>query len=320
MTRRMLALFIAAALLAAASAPVHAKAPSLIISGGELGQDAAFFGPGDPGWMEIPGEGATLTPAPAALPAVSYDLYRPQWLFHAAQAATSGRADAHYYPEARLMYDSATNAWYKIAPETAASLQTAIDGALLGKAAGGLDPSVAAAELRGRGLVEATFWLRPFESTPGLEYWTPPLSTCETCAVLGTDGNDFATNDLLPMISQSPEEGAAEGSPKFLIEYSGGLNSGLVGAYAPPGDGRPGRFWPALFSSSSIPNAASYPTTPAFDRAVAEAFETPGETPLTPLALVVAAAIVLAGLAIMGTVKAVPRRSAGRETARQSLR
>ena len=281
MVLRLLGVCIVLVLIALSTHNAAAKLPSYVLTGGELGAYAIHvFVPisqGQP--LALPGEDALGVDPPQQLSALSYDLYPSYGNFAVPAQLASGGPELRYYPELRVLHQRLSDGWYQLGPETVAFLDTAIEGALVQKAAGELEMGPMAADFRARHLPEVGYWLKP-RSLVAVDDSSrlPSMGPCRECAIFVGSREEFIMRHLLETASgplHQPEPTSEP--PTFAIEYfgivdtEGGGIGGLLGSYTPPTDDHPGRFWPESYTQEG----PYFETTPGFDSIVATAFIVP---------------------------------------------
>lgn len=279
MVLRLLGVCIVLVLIALSTHNAAAKLPSYVLTGGELGAYASHFHvpipeEGDSWPLGLPGEDARGVDPPQQLPALSYDLYPSYGNFAVPAQLASGGPELRYYPELRML-QRLPNRWYQLGPETVAFLDTAIEDALVQKAAGELEMGPMAADFRARNLPKVEYWLRPRSLVAADDSnSSPDLGPCRECAVLVGSSEVFIMRHLVETASgtlQQPEPTSEP--PAFAIEYygiveaGGGGIGGLLGSYTSPTDDHPGRFWPGSYTQKG----PYFETTPGFDSVVAAA-------------------------------------------------
>ena len=277
MAYRLLGIVAALVLLALNTNTASAKQPSFIITGGELGEYAAVV---SSPWPEgpylpfgAPMSQLELMPSPDVAPSLRYDVYNGG-LFGVASGPSY-----HYYPAGRILYDAEYDRWFDVLPDWAAFMESAIGEALAERERGELEIGPIAAALRKSRIPEGTVWLRSYSPGEGLEHafaYETSLSfdRCPECTPLPRGAEQFAMRDMVETLSREPITKPSSRPPAYAMEYysavgRGGVG-GLVGYYAPPEGGEPGRFWPPGYKNDS--GEPYYETTPGFDRTISNAF------------------------------------------------
>lgn len=271
MLRRFLVVGIAMTWIAASVHGAEAKGATYILAGGELGRYAVMIGTPQGSWL--PGEHDHEVEPPRQPSSLVYDMYASYGNLAVSHQLANGGPELRYYPELRLLQRSQPDSWYRLAPETAAFLDAAIEEALAKRGRGELEKGPIAADFRARHLPEVRYWLRPstaVDESPGV----PALAGCAECIGLAGPREAFIMRDLVEVLSQAPKaHGRLPEASAFLIEYEGiveppyGGIGGRLGHYDPPAGDAPGRFWPGGYSL----DMPYYETTAGFDAVIAEA-------------------------------------------------
>ncbi len=280
MVLRLLGVCIVLVLISLSTHNAAAKLPSYVLTGGELGAYASHFHvpipeEGDSWPLGLPGEDARGVEPPQQLPALVYDLFPSYGNFAVPAQLASDGPELRYYPKLQVLHQRLPDRWYQLGPGTVAFLDTAIEGALVQKAAGELEMGPMAADFRARNLPKVEYWLRPrsLVATDDSNS-SPDLGPCRECAVLVGSSEVFIMRHLVETASgtlQQPEPTSEP--PAFAIEYYGIVEAGgrgiggLLGSYTPPTDDHTGRFWPESYTQKG----SYFKTTPGFDSVVAAA-------------------------------------------------
>ena len=279
MAYRLLGIAVVLALLALNTSSASAKQPSFILTGGELGEYAAHVSSPLPQGLYLvfgaPVSQLALTQAPNSEPTLRYAIYDS-----GPYAAWKGPG-YYYYPTTRLLQRLDKDRWYDVLPEWAAFMDSAIEDALAEKARGELEIGPIAAGLRQSRIPKGTLWLRPNAGGEGSSYSALSFGRCAGCAPLLGSAEEFVMRDLAAMLSKGPTTDHSPRGPAYAIEYfasygQGGVG-GLVGFYAPPEDGGPGRFWSAGYNYDT--EEPYFKATAGFDAVIARALDASQEQP-----------------------------------------
>lgn len=276
MVRGIILVALALWLLLLTIGEAEAKLPGYIITGGELGEYAAYAGGAVAAGNErsavwLPGPNAVDRAKPDELPSLRYDIYNSGSVHY---ALANGGPEFAYYPEARLLQHSSANSWSKLSLETAAFLDSAVADALASMARGELEVGPLAADLRARGLAEASYWFVPYPeggmTNAELGRFDSRLMRDSGLAqVSGRHSEELIMRYLVATVSGQAKT-ALSAPPRYAVfsraAAAGGAAGGHFGYYDPPLADRPGRFW-----LGSSPAGPYYETTPGFDALVASA-------------------------------------------------
>jgi len=276
MVRGIILVALALWLLLLTIGEAEAKLPGYIITGGELGEHAAYAGGAVAAENEfsavwLPGPNAVDRSKPDELPSLRYDIFNSGSVPY---ALANGGPEFAYYPEARLLQHSSVNSWSKLSPETAAFLDGAVEDALASMTRGELEVGPLAADFRARGLAEVSYWFVPY---PEGGMTNAELGRLDSllmrdsglAQVSGQQSEELIMRHLVATVSGQANK-ALSAPPRYAVfsraAAAGGAVGGHFGYYDPPAGDRPGRFW-----LGSSPAGPYYETTPGLAALVASA-------------------------------------------------
>jgi hypothetical protein len=268
----LVALAVAVAALAQAAPSAEAKdCCTYILTGGDLGAGALAFrmptGLVDPNIGDpLVGRDYTRVEAPSQLPTGAYGIYSG----HRAYVNGSRQPNIDYYPQPGLIrLRRAPDAWFRLAPATVTYLNGLIERARTLKASGDLAQGVVAAAFESAGIETGTYSVRrELTARPPEDSAWQADDVCP-CPVPAQVTDTLIMDELVPMLSVPPR-GTEQPEGAVLISWDNDKGYGALGCYAPPHDGRPGRFWygcPPLWQSGQ---PFYHETTPGFDAIIQE--------------------------------------------------
>lgn len=244
-----------------------AKSAAWVISGGELGQRAYVF---DPGNSSIPVEAEIVTP-PYGEHGPPYEIYMSWGTFAVALQVSLGKPWLTYYPDAALLRERPLDrpeTWRHVTPEQAEPFEDAVAAALLAKEQGALEPNPIVADLRAR------------EVHKGQLTFLPSHHAGVSFHIVGEVTERLVLGELPVILLQGPA-GEFQGQPQYSIRIWVGRGDGgwggTLGHYSPPApgpipsgfDGVPGRFAVSAYREGEA--NPYYVTTPEFDTIVEQA-------------------------------------------------
>lgn len=267
---RIIVIALSAGLLVPAltASPAEAKGPpTYTLTGGDLGEHAMSFGAPDDGYL-LDGTNAEQIDAPRVPPGIAYDIY-----VSAAYTYGSRLPALLYYPESGLI-DSrqAPKGWYRLDPSTSAFLKETVEDARWRMAGGTLARNPIEAEFLAAGMDAQSYSVRREPIAGGAPLWGAAVESACPCPMPAELVPDLIMTELVDILSQAPS-GTEAPRDVILISQDVSNGYGALGCYAPPADGRPGRFWlgcPPLWQSGT---PDYHETTARFDAIIRETIE-----------------------------------------------
>ena len=216
------------------------------------------------------------------MPSLRYELYSSWGNFAVPEQIADGGPELHYYPEAGLLHLKFDGGWLRLSDSGERTLGRALAEALAKKEAGELELGPIRADFRVRHLADAAYtlnaWSEDFRPRDYSSFGEPWLDGPSLGKLSGPRAENFVMEELVATLGSTPAT-----SPRAVatvaISYTASDPEtrtgygGLLGFYAPPEGGRPGRFWhDGYFYDGNTPY---YETTPGFDAIIAGALAPP---------------------------------------------